>query len=640
MTSKLTVDDLVAPNLKEKVYTACRDGLAISVFAMLWNIDRDEVLGILAHHTDEGGQITTPLIIAARNGEEKVVQILLKHFSVDTEQTGTVKFDGYTIECATSLWCSSGAGHFAVVKALITHGASVNHPTKTNSTPLRAACFDGRLDIVKFLVDNGADLTIANKSNNTCLMISTYKGHHDVVEYLLSKNADPDCIAHCGATALHFAAECGHLEITKLLIKFGASIIKNDHNMNPLSVAAECGKESIVEYLTFLSTCTRQERIDALELLGASYANDKETYDIAKAFKFLKRAMELRFEDSNDVTMKTLSPPVAAYDNKVECRTLDELEAIRRDFGSLHMESLAIRERILGTDNPEIPHPVIFRGAVFADIARFDRCIALWMHALKLRQRNNRSVCKDLLRFSQVFSQMVHVGASLAFGHVQQVLQHCVIELQHDVDRIERSVDALDADALIENYHSNIHASVYLLIIILKLSRCAEDNELLHRAVYSYLKLKPSLKNGYGPIHMAVDSSTLIDDFHVNDVVAFPNSPLVELLVKCGADVNVREARGNTPLHIIVCYNNPIDNFDTLHKIILLLIHDGGAHLDVCNTERKTPMMCATTGVSTIILRTQSSFSLKCLAAKAIRTYDIPYRNIIPETLDEFVQWH
>ena len=38
--------------------------------------------------------------------------------------------------------CAAGAGYYNIVTALITHGADVNHVTKTNSTPLRAACFE------------------------------------------------------------------------------------------------------------------------------------------------------------------------------------------------------------------------------------------------------------------------------------------------------------------------------------------------------------------------------------------------------------------------------------------------------------------------------------------------------------------
>jgi Fem-1 homolog b len=147
---------------------------------------------------------------------------------------------------------------------------------------------------------------------------------------------------------------------------------------------------------------TREEVIDALELLGASFANDKDNYDLEKTYHYLRRTMVMRHEDYP--VPKPHCEPIPAYDSWVECATVEELDAIQHLSNSLHMESLTIRERILGPNNPEVPHPVIYRGAVFADNARFDRCIDLWLHALKLRQNNKVSVVKDLLRFAQVLT--------------------------------------------------------------------------------------------------------------------------------------------------------------------------------------------------------------------------------------------
>lgn len=58
---------------------------------------------------EEDGQSCTPLIIAARHGHEKVVKMILGNFkTVDVEQEGVVKFDGYMIEGASALWCAAG----------------------------------------------------------------------------------------------------------------------------------------------------------------------------------------------------------------------------------------------------------------------------------------------------------------------------------------------------------------------------------------------------------------------------------------------------------------------------------------------------------------------------------------------------
>ena len=65
-------------------------------------------------------------------------------------------FDGETIEGAPPLWVAAAAGCVPIVRFLVRKGASVNCTTKTNSTPLRAACFDGHFEIVKYLIDHGA----------------------------------------------------------------------------------------------------------------------------------------------------------------------------------------------------------------------------------------------------------------------------------------------------------------------------------------------------------------------------------------------------------------------------------------------------------------------------------------------------
>ena len=69
-------------------------------------------------------------MIASRNGHHKAVTTLIAKFGpgshvdpdgntkdkklLDLEVTGTVKFDGYTIEGATALWSAAGAGHLKV----------------------------------------------------------------------------------------------------------------------------------------------------------------------------------------------------------------------------------------------------------------------------------------------------------------------------------------------------------------------------------------------------------------------------------------------------------------------------------------------------------------------------------------------
>ncbi|KAJ8406426.1 hypothetical protein AAFF_G00300000 [Aldrovandia affinis] len=620
--------------LADYVYNAASEGRVLTLAALLLNHSDAEIRFLLNYMT----QRSTPLIIAAQKGHAKVVRLLLDHYRVETEQTGTVRFDGYVIDGATALWCAAGAGHFEVVRLLVQHNANVNHTTVTNSTPLRAACFDGRLDIVRYLVEHHADIGIANKYDNTCLMIAAYKGHTDVVRFLLERGAEPNARAHCGATALHFAAETGHLDIIKELVRRQAVMVANGHGMTPLKVAAESCKAEVVELLLAHGDCDARSRIEALELLGASFANDRENYDILKTYHYLYLAMLERHRDPARVLTKEVQPPVEAYGGRAECQSPRELEVIRQDRDALHMEGLIVRERILGAENVDVSHPIIFRGAVYADSMDFERCIRLWLYALELRQRAERNTHKDLLRFAQVFSQMLHLNEPVRARDVEHVIRCSTLEIERSRARMESAREP-DQHAAVDSYEANLLTFLYLVCISTKTQCGPEERARINKQIYALLQLDPRSRNGSSLLHLALSSNTPVDDFHTNDVCSFPNAQVTKLLLDCGAPVNGVDREGNSPLHVIVQYNRPISDFLTLHAIIISLV-EAGAHTDMTNKQNKTPLDKSTTGVSEILLKTQMKMSLKCLAARAVREHHISYHHQIPRSLEEFVELH
>jgi len=621
-----------------QVYLAARDGQVQLLTNLLLKEPEDERRKLVNTLYADGEQNTTPLIIAARNGHSGVVAALLDSFETDVEAEGVVKFDGHMIEGATALWCAAGAGHLSIVQSLVGSGVDVNHVTKTNSTPLRAACFEGRLDIVRYLCEQKADFHIANKYNNTCLMISCYKGHQSVVEYLLKAGADPNDKALCGASALHFSAEIGNVPIVQCLLDYGARMEPNEHGMTPLKAAAERCQAVMVDFLIERPEINKEQQIEALELVGASFANDKDNYDVGMAYRYMERGMKLRWE--GEVVEKVLSDPVAAYENWRETKTVEELERIGLDSHAVHMEGLAIRERILGSQNPEVPHPVIYRGAVFADSARFDRCAQLWLHALRLRQSTNLPVTKDLLRFAQVFSQMIKVGLEVDVMSVKEVLDSTVIEIERNQEKIANPGLKDDPEALQEEMENNCLTSLYLIMILTKVSKKEEKAEFAAmKEIYRLVQLNPLTSTGSSLLHLTVNQQTPVDDFHTNEVCKFPCSSTTKLLLQAGADPQAVDRAKNTPLHIIVSYKKIVSDFLTLHAIIMALL-EAGAHIDSVNAASQTPLSASATGVAEIILKSQSEMSLKCLAAQSIRKYNLNYQGQVPKSLESFIYIH
>ncbi|XP_058836327.1 protein fem-1 homolog B isoform X4 [Topomyia yanbarensis] len=642
-------------SLEHHVYFACKNGFTKLLLARLKDIrcENDRKAIVEQEICEDDRQIYTPLIVAAMNGHYDVVHILLTQLQPNLEKEGCVKFDGHLIEGATALWVAAGAGHMNIIKLLVEHGADVNHHTSKLSTPVRAACFDGRLDIIRYLVDHNANINFANAYNNTCLMIASYKGHVEVVVYLLENDALPNEQANCGATALHYAAECGHVDVCSTLLDYGAVFKRNEYGMTPVICAAERTREPVVElFVNRPELLSREEKIDALELIGASFANDKDNYSLVKAFHYLTLAMELRFEDSDCILRKPILPPVPAYEHWIECQTMQDLQAIRYNHNSLHMESLAIRERILGRHCPEVAHSIVFRGAVCADNGRFDRCESLWLHAMHLRQHNAFSIQRDLLRFAQLFSQMLSINVVLRFSNVVDVLTACVAELAINQLKLANPGPKDLVEVIAEEYELNIVTVLYLITIITKLLKLnnidiTEDNlKDVYRLVYKLNQMSVRLRDDQSLLHLSVNGVTPVDDFHTDDICRFPCVDTVKLLLRCGASVAVVDAERNTPLHTLcltlqtaIIRMTDSDVKEVIKDLTEIFI-DAGVHLDAVNNDGlKASQVCVQ--MRTFIKGYETrSINLQCLAARCIALHRVTYKDVIPRKLESFVLLH
>merc|ERR1719460_3055789 len=184
--------------------------------------------------------------------------------------------------------------------------------------------------------------------------------------------------------------------------------------MTPLLAAAVTGHIHIVEHLISKENLvSRKERIDALELLGATFVDKKR--DMLGALKLWKRAMEERYKDGVLVIPKALvKSPISAYENTLEVESVAALEEIISDPDSMRMQALLVRERILGPAHPDTSYYIRYRGAVYADMGHFERCITLWMYALDMQQKMLEPLSpmtqSSLLSFAELFSYMMSEG--------------------------------------------------------------------------------------------------------------------------------------------------------------------------------------------------------------------------------------
>ncbi|XP_020617912.1 protein fem-1 homolog B-like [Orbicella faveolata] len=279
------------------LYEAARDGAVVVLSDVLQGMSISERSTALETKAKDGDQITTPLIIAARNGNLDSVKMLLR-YKADIEARGTVKVADQVIEGCTALWAAAATGHLDVVKLLIEQNADVDGGTLTNSTPLRAAAYNDHLKVVTYLIERGANMDLQDKKGNT---------------------------------ALHEALYNGHFAIAKELVVRGASQLPNIQRLTPLLLASNNCQIDMVEYFINRPECTKEQRIEGLELLGATVANSPDVHDIEKAFSYMKRGMEERFEEKSCPLLKKRIEPLEVYQNRKESQTLEELVLLEGD---------------------------------------------------------------------------------------------------------------------------------------------------------------------------------------------------------------------------------------------------------------------------------------------------------------------
>lgn len=627
-------------SLTEDVYRNARDGGSSNLKILLSSFKsrrKDKLVDLLEHKTKDVDQITTPLIIASRNGNLKCVKILLS-YSADIEAKGTVKVDDQIIEETSALWAAAAKGEMDVVKCLVKAGANVNSKTKTNSTPLRATAYDGRIDIVSYLVEHGAEVNVKNNFDNTPLMVACYNGHRTVVSYLIEKGAGLNVQDRQGNTVLHYAVERGHVDIVKDLVSKQVLQLPNKLGLTPLLLASNECKTEMVEYLVTRAEYSEVEIINSLELLGATLANEPDAYNLEKAFHYMMEGMKRRYSEAKCIYKKEVLPPMKAYQEKAECQTLEELTSIQNDPHAIHMEGLIMRERILKPTNTELRFPIRYRGAVFADSANFELCISLWKHAMDIGQQNDIVIVDDLKIFGDFFCHMIQRKVLPSFGDVLDVFEYSVLEYEKIRKKIqtaeEKKHQSLNADL-----ESILHRSLYLLTIFNKLKYSESEDRLLQKLLYKYLCLDPRTKAGKTLLHLSVSSKTPTDEHYTRDICHYPCLVTTRLLLQTGAQVNTIDKDGNTPLHTIAMTKYKQSQQESVVTIINVLL-EAGAHYDLTNTAGKTALEVCVSKEMELILSAKRDIKLKCIAARAVKKHKLQYSGVVPKIVEMFINAH
>jgi len=302
------------------------------------------------------------------------------------------------------------------------------------------------------------------------------------------------------------------------------------------------------------------------------------------------------------------------------------------DIDAMYMQALVVRERILGPDHKDTIFGLMYRGAVYADLHAYQRCIDLWKYAFWLRRSAPRSsllaheylftlqaLCK---LFWEIFDED---PANIRFIDVSDVLGMTVAEINETVSISAANVCPTEQAIFLQ-------LSLHLVHLCCRLMSTEAEMTSTRQLVRALVRTKFCTADGRTLLHLAVDpaSSSVADELYSD----LPSIVVVESLLMAGAAINEVDSAGNTALHIAVSNRPETSRRVVWLELISLLLHHG-AHIDIANAKREVASSALPPGVNIL-----NHVSLKCLAAQTIRTHQLAYRGIIPTTLADFVDVH
>lgn len=355
-----------------------------------------------------------------------------------------------------------------------------------------------------------------------------------------------------------------------------------------------------------------------------------------------------RHNDAENPLTKPEAPSkVSAYEGAVEVQNISQLKDLISDHDGMRMQALLVRERILGPAHPDTSYYIRYRGAVYADMGDFDRCIALWMYALDMQMNKldplSPMTQSSLLSFAELFSFMMGndrrrttTQCIVNFNDICSIFNKAILELgRGKTVLMDTQVAPSDRDTV--NYSRIVLIILHLMSLICRISnKMTKENDFeFKKLVFKLIKMEPRSSKGQTLLHLAVSSDTT--NVGKYPVCTFPCLECVELLLELNASVDVLDLNCDSVLHVACMQEKP-------ESRIMLALLNANAHIDCANMSGKLPSdyLDPSTKYKDYVrdIMPHNYTSLKCLAAKVIKQNKIRCRVRLPREVQLFIDRH
>ncbi|XP_048254579.1 serine/threonine-protein phosphatase 6 regulatory ankyrin repeat subunit B-like [Haliotis rufescens] len=151
------------------------------------------------------------LLYTCAGGQVEMVKYVLSLNKVDINRRGQRGW--------TSVMVAARLGNREMLDFLISKGSNVSLTANEDTNILHAACIGGHLEMVKYVVSQDfVDINSRRWNGKTPLMLSAIKGHRDVFDFVLSRGGNMSMVTKEGKNILHLVCQNGNLDMVKFIL--------------------------------------------------------------------------------------------------------------------------------------------------------------------------------------------------------------------------------------------------------------------------------------------------------------------------------------------------------------------------------------------------------------------------------------
>lgn len=638
----------------------------------------------------------SPLFCAAITSKLRVVEYLRKK-GANIHTTFNYQY------LCSPLMFACYTGDIDVVKYFVEKKVNVNIKNNRGDTCLIMACKKENFHIAKYLLSNANNIDINVKNNkgfSAFYYCCTSQQSEDIDRYDMPTTYE--IYRKLEREAIDEKKEDEILNVVKLLIDKNPSIIVNDtvnemrwySNFVPHSdnvtrnvrftnfiscVLCAClmGHYKIVEYIISIDTeyfhfLSSIDKSNIWELLGCTFIDKMQELRIGTLF--WKLALDERInrkgendgenkdnddmdqddnknmekinknENCNDIwKMAAYGKLIKDYNNNM---TLQDYENIISNQSNIYLNSLIIREKILGPLDEITAYYIKERGRYYFDNKDIYQCIKLWLYNIYLTLNNFtlnyytfypklKNIANASFRFYMCNIVICNYLEIFSFQYILDIFNNLFIK-EFDFSQRDEIYHKYFDEYFIEEYitydsplvrvHRNMFIALqFIYLLLLKIEN--DDNkynnqqqiEELRNLIRKLLVSNSIVKRKFTLLHIAC----VYSPFSYEDIEVIQDPPIinvVQVILDAGANPNVKDHTGGTPLHSIgrklKRRQRNIDEkyINTMRTIVNMLI-EKGVHFDAKNDYNET----FSSYQKSISLNHVENTSLQCLAANELK---------------------